>query len=257
MSIKLTYEVLDGDKIILPNHYNYYLHGLIYNTFSNELADKLHREGFLFGKRRFKLFTFSRILEKGELIKRDSSINLLFRRSVSFYFSSPKDDIVENLGEMSFRKREFVLCGKRIYLSQLEVMTPPRFENKMLIKVISPITIYSTLKKEDGKKILHYYKPYEEDFQRLIEENAKKKYKLVYEREPDALELSIKPYRFSFEKNHSVVFFKNNPIEGWTGIYELSGSTELISVTYDAGIGCKNSEGFGMWEVWKGGEKNA
>lgn len=90
MRIKLTYEVLDGDKIILPNHYNYYLHGLIYNTFSNELADKLHREGFLFGKRRFKLFTFSRILEKGELIKRDSSINLLFRRSISFYFSSPR-----------------------------------------------------------------------------------------------------------------------------------------------------------------------
>lgn len=257
MRIKLTYEVLEDNKIILPNHYNYHLQGLIYNTFSNELADKIHKEGFILGKRRFKLFTFSRILERGKLVKKNCHLNLMFGRSISFYFSSPKENIVENLGEMSFKKREFVLCGKRIYLSQLEVMTPPRLENKILIKAISPITIYSTFKKEDGSKILHYYRPYDKEFQKLIEENAKKKYRLIYNREPEGLSLSIKPYKFSFEKNHSVVFFKNSPIEGWTGIYELSGSLELIAVTYDAGLGCKNSEGFGMWEVWKGGEKDA
>ncbi|MGB9682800.1 MAG: CRISPR-associated endoribonuclease Cas6, partial [bacterium] len=91
----------------------------------------------------------------------------------------------------------------------------------------------------------------------LIEENAKKKYFLIYEKEPEDLHLYIKLYRFNPKKNHSVVFFKNNPIEGWTGIYELSGSPELISVTYEAGLGSKNSEGFGMWEVWKGGERDA
>lgn len=253
MRIKLTYEILEGDKIVLPNHYNYYLQGLIYHTFSNELSNKLHKDGFLLGKRRFKLFTFSRILEKGKLIKKDSNDYLIFGKKISFYFSSPKDDIVENLGEMSFKRREFILYSNKIYLSQLEIMTPPKLESGVFIKVLSPITIYSTFKREDGEKIIHYYNPYDKVFQRLIEENAKKKYRLIYEKEPNELNLFIRPYRFSLEKNRAVIFFKNNPVEAWTGIYELSGSPILISVTYDAGIGCKNSEGFGMWDIWKEG----
>lgn len=257
MRIKLTYEMLERDKIILPVHYNYHIHGLIYRTFSNELASRLHNEGFLVGKRPFKLFTFSRILEKGKLVKKGKDAKLIFGRKISFYFSSIVENIVADLGEMSFRKREFSLCGQKIYLSQLEVITPPRLESKLLIKALSPLTVYSTFEKDGNEKVIHYYKPYEDGFQKRIEENAKKKYKAVYKREPDGLSLSIKPYKFSVEKNHSVVFFKDTPIEGWTGIYELSGSPELIAVTYNAGLGNKNPEGFGMWEVWKGGERDA
>ncbi|MCX7795377.1 MAG: CRISPR-associated endoribonuclease Cas6 [bacterium] len=257
MRIKLSYEILEGDKIILPVHYNYHIHGLIYRTFSNELASRLHDGGFIVGKRPFKLFTFSRILEKGKLMKNGKDAKLIFGRKISFYFSSSVDNIVADLGEMSFKRREFSICGQRIYLSQLEVITPPRLEGRVLIKTLSPLTVYSTFKKEDGEEVFHYYKPYEEGFQKLIEDNAKKKYRAVYEKEPDGLRLHIKPYKFSIEKNHSVVFFKNNPIEGWTGIYELSGSPELITVTYNAGLGSKNSEGFGMWDIWRGGERDA
>ncbi len=257
MRIKLSYEVLEGEKIILPAHYNYHIHGLIYNTFSNELSNKLHNVGFLVGKRPFKLFTFSRILEKGKLIKNGKDAKLIFGRRISFYFSSPVDNIVADLGEMSFKRREFSLYGQRIYLSQLEVMTPPRIENRILIRAMSPFTVYSTFKKDNGERVFYYYKPYEEGFQKLIEENAKKKYRLIYQKEPDGLRLQIKPYKFSVKENHAVVFFKNNPIEGWTGIYEISGNPELIVVTYNAGLGSKNSEGFGMWEIWKEGEKNA
>ncbi|MGQ9472647.1 MAG: CRISPR-associated endoribonuclease Cas6 [Candidatus Caldatribacteriaceae bacterium] len=46
-------------------------------------------------------------------------------------------------------------------------------------------------------------------------------------------------------------------MEEWTGVYELSGSVDLMSITYNAGLGNKNSEGFGMWEVWKGSENDA
>jgi len=43
---KLTYESID-EKIILPIHKNYYLQGLIYQTFSLDLTNKLHKNGFL------------------------------------------------------------------------------------------------------------------------------------------------------------------------------------------------------------------
>ncbi|MGC8970984.1 MAG: CRISPR-associated endoribonuclease Cas6 [bacterium] len=254
MRVKLTYEKLDGESIILPLHYNYYIQSLIYRIFSSELATKLHRDGFVFGKRKFKLFTFSRITEKGA--RKDGGKLLVFKNRISFYFSSPHNNIVEDLGEGAFKKREFTIFNQRIFLSQLEILTLPRIEDKVIIKMLSPVTMYST-REEGNKKNVYYYKPDEEEFQKLIEENAKKKYLLIYGKDPKNLSLSIKPYKFSIEKNHSIVFFKNNPVEGWTGIYKLSGSPELISVTYEAGLGSKNSEGFGMWEVWKGGERDA
>jgi len=35
------------------------------------------------------------------------------------------------------------------------------------------------------------------------------------------------------------------------GIYELKGNPELIRIGYEAGIGSKNCQGFGMFEVMK------
>jgi CRISPR-associated endoribonuclease Cas6 len=66
------------------------------------------------------------------------------------------------------------------------------------------------------------------------------------------LHLDIEPYRFSLEKNKKIVYFKNTIIECFSGIYKLTGSLELIYATYDAGLGAKSSEGFGMWDLWEG-----
>ncbi|MBC7189418.1 hypothetical protein H5U35_04285, partial [Candidatus Aerophobetes bacterium] len=38
-------------------------------------------------------------------------------------------------------------------------------------------------------------------------------------------------------------------IKGWMGTYRLEGNPELIKFSYDAGLGAKNSQGFGMYEV--------
>ncbi|PNV79087.1 MAG: CRISPR-associated endoribonuclease Cas6, partial [Dictyoglomus turgidum] len=65
-----------------------------------------------------------------------------------------------------------------------------------------------------------------------------------------------RPYKFSLEKNRKVVIFKNTPIEGWAGVFELSGDPALIAITYEAGLGNKNSEGFGMWEIWREKEES-
>lgn len=252
MRVKVAYETLN-EKLILPLHYNFYLQILIYNTLSPLLATKLHNEGFILNKRKFKLFTFSRILNKGEKIKRNRKDFLLFKNGISFYFSSPIEDIISDFGERGLKEKEFNLLNQRLFISRIEVITTPRIEKEVIIKMLSPVTIHSTLKNQEGKNISHYYKPNEKNFPSLIEKNAKKKYSLIYENEPDELNLNIEPYRFSVKKNLSVVIFKGTPIEGYSGIFKLNGSRELIMSTYDAGLGDKNSEGFGMWELWKGG----
>ncbi len=251
MRIKLVYESIDEKNIILPCHYNYILQRLIYETFSPRIAKWLHDEGFILGKRKFKLFTFSRILEKGKLIVKDKDLKYLnFGRKITFYFSSPIDDIVGNLGERAFREREFFLFKNKVYISQIEILLPPKIEEKVYIKMLSPLTIYSTFVK-NGSRVVHFYRPYEKEFSKLIEENAKKKAKIFHKDSYKEGSLSIKPYKFSLDENRKLVIFKNTPIEGWTGVYELTGDSTLIIITYEAGLGNKNSEGFGMWEIWR------
>ncbi|MEM3509653.1 MAG: CRISPR-associated endoribonuclease Cas6, partial [Nitrososphaerota archaeon] len=73
----------------------------------------------------------------------------------------------------------------------------------------------------------------------------------IKEDESKNLHLEIEPYKFSLEQNKKIVYFKNTIIECFSGIYKLTGSQELIYATYDAGLGAKSSEGFGMWDVWE------
>jgi CRISPR-associated endoribonuclease Cas6 len=38
-------------------------------------------------------------------------------------------------------------------------------------------------------------------------------------------------------------------IKGWMGVYKLEGNSQLIHIGYDTGIGSKNCQGFGMFEI--------
>ncbi|MDK2897157.1 MAG: CRISPR-associated endoribonuclease Cas6 [Candidatus Atribacteria bacterium] len=251
MRIKLTYQTLNQENLFLPLHYNYLIQGLIYRSLTPKLATEIHQQGFPLGQRSFKLFTFSRILNRGKIIEKNGQKFLIFGSHLSLYFSSSQNYIVEDLGERAFHQRETKLGKHSVFLSQIEVLKPPTIDKELYIRFLSPVTIYSTLRRENGEKVVHYYRPFEADFSKLMEKNARKKYFLITGKEGDSLPLSLKPHRFSTQKNHVVVFFKNTPIEGWTGIFKLEGNPDLIKTTYDAGLGNKNSAGFGMWEIWR------
>ncbi len=38
-------------------------------------------------------------------------------------------------------------------------------------------------------------------------------------------------------------------IKGWLGVYRVKSHPELIKLAWDAGIGSKNPQGFGMFEI--------
>ena len=248
MRIKIILEP-QSDGVSLPIHYNYVIQSLIYRTFSEDLAKKLHDVGFKFENRIFKLFTFSRILERGE--QRDNK--LFFKRKISFYFSSPFLNIVEDIGKGAIASTNVELLGQQLSVSGIEVISPPKIGSSNLVRMLSPLTMHSTLKKEDGTQKSYYYKPNDKEFSQLIEANAKKKYSLIKEKDAKDLSLEFKPVHFSVKENLCIIKFKQTPIEAYTGIFELSGSKELIEATYEAGLGDRNPEGFGMWEIWKGG----
>ena len=273
MRLKIQY-VAERGKLLLPLHYNYLVQSLIYRTFPEQTASFLHEEGFQIRKRHFKLFTFSRILNKGELVsgnalsalkftlgfpddfifsvhRKDAGEEaLLFRNGISFYFSSAKSFITKDMAEGTILKQRFDLLGQKLFVQQIEVMKEPEFSESMLIKTLSPITVYSTITNEIGRKKTYYYSPNEPEFSALISDNARKKYMLVYDKFPNS-PLHITPIFFNERKNRAVIYFKGIRIEGWSGVFKITGPKDLIKITYDSGLGSKNPQGFGMWKIYK------
>ncbi|HEX30478.1 TPA: CRISPR-associated endoribonuclease Cas6, partial [Candidatus Poribacteria bacterium] len=45
------------------------------------------------------------------------------------------------------------------------------------------------------------------------------------------------------------VMYRDTVIKGWTGVYELDLPEPFFHLAYDAGLGAKNSQGFGMVEI--------
>lgn len=230
--------------LILPKSHNHLLQGVIYSLLDPLLRRRLHKEGYPYEKRRFKLFTFSRLLGKVKMFRE----YFQFNPPLKLIISSPKDEILQSLAEGLLKSPEIILGKNTVYIDSINVAARPSFNHKVTIKMLSPITIRSTLYGADGSKKSYYYSPFEKEFCRLIKENLRKKYKIVFNKNlGNDFEFSIKPKKVppSCEK---IIIYKGTVIKAWMGIYEIKGNPEVIVLSYDTGLGAKNSQGFGCWE---------
>ena len=240
--------VFDSEKgtISLPVNYQRQLQSFIYRTISPHLASFLHNKGFEFGKRKFKLFTFSRVFGKFRFDGERGQIE--FKTPVSFYLSTIYPIIAEEFTENLVKADDIKIGKNTLFLSSVEVFMKKINSKKIKIKMLSPVVVYSTLKKADGTKKTYYYSPFESEFSDLISKNILKKYTAYYGQKPVEKDFKITPLKVSEKRNLIITVYKNTIIKSWTGIYELEGSPELLEFSYCTGIGSKNSQGFGMWE---------
>lgn len=245
--------IFDSDQPIrLPIQYNYAIQGMIYNHLGSEYSSQLHDEGYAYQNRNFKLFTFSRL--NGEFKQLRESNEILFYPPITIIISSPIERFVYELGYSLLISDDLRLGDNSVKVSEFNALPEPKISSTETIGMQSPITVYSTLKTQDNKSKTYYYSPYEQDFTRLIESNLKKKYSLIHDKEPkDDQTLSIKPLKVS--KNSEVIIrYKGTIIKAWRGVYILEGDPELIKVAYDAGLGNKNSQGFGCFKFLTKGD---
>ncbi|MGH7799634.1 MAG: CRISPR-associated endoribonuclease Cas6 [Thermodesulfobacteriota bacterium] len=243
--MRLLLELSSDRDFVIPIHYNYYIQSFLYNSISPKLAQILHDHGFPIGKRKFKLFTFSRIL--GQYQIRKNIERIFFASPFRIVVSSAMKEFVEELAEELIRREVVRISYQHVHLNSVEVSDTPINQDKLKIKMLSPITIYSTLSRADGKKKTYYYTPFEKEFSQLISENAKKKFRAFYGKEPKE-GIQLAPLNVN-KSNERIIFYKGTVIKGWMGIYELSGDSELMKVVYDTGLGGKNSQGFGCFEI--------
>jgi CRISPR-associated endoribonuclease Cas6 len=231
--------------IRLPVHYNHAVQGLIYRFLPHEYRKALHDDGYVVGKRRLKLFTFSRIFGRKEGAEAGP---VAFHPPIKVCISSPIERFLSELINQLVKNSKLQLLGNELQVTSIEIPRSPALGDEAVFYTLSPITVYSTLYTAEGKKKTYYYSPYEEEFSQLASINLARKYK-AYKGEEMHGDVGITPLG---RPKESIVLFKGTVIKAWAGRFKIKGDKRLIEMAYEAGIGSKNSAGFGMVEVFNG-----
>lgn len=231
-----------SDQVAVPIHYNHLLQALIYRHVDAEMGRYLHDQGFTAGSRAFKLFVFSRLFGRYE--RRDDRLS--FAGSFRLYVASPVERFIQSLGQTLLRNGVVQMGEDEAQVEQVTIRPEPDRSSRMVIRSLSPITVYSTLMTPTGQKKTYYYSPFESEFSEQIQMNLRRKYCALSGQEvPEGWGVSVTPLGVR-SRNQVIVTFKGTVIKGWTGNYCLEGAPELIWLALEAGLGAKNSQGFGM-----------
>lgn len=242
----------EKEEFTLTCHYNGYIQAFIYRHLDEWLAKEIHDRGFKdpLTERRIKLFTFSRLLSKEVKIK-DRTIT--FRGPVNLIISSPHNEFIQSFASNLIRRGMVYLSEQPLHLQSVEVEALPPYRERVIVRTLSPVTVYSTLQTPEGRKKTYYYSPFEKDFEELVLENLRRKLRTWSGMDIDGG--SVRPYRVN-SRNERIIIYKDTVIKAWDGLYELRLPEELFMIAYESGLGAKNSQGFGCIEVWEGREKD-
>lgn len=241
MQLKINF--ISEKDIILPYQYNHILQASLLSLINDEkYADFIHNIGYAYEKRNFKLYTFSRIIGRAQADKLNKKFN--FKKSCALFFASMDDQFVYYaFSKLLDENGEIKWLDNIVRIQSIEVLNTKEIGENIVVKTVSPITTYSTLFMHDGQKKTYYYSPFEKEFEQNIAANLRKKYIAFYKKEPEDDRFQIKPIR---EVKDCGLVYKGTLTKGYTGIFALSGSKEMLSIALAAGLGSRNSIGFGM-----------
>lgn len=231
-------------EIVLPLHYNHIVQAAIYNSIDPELAAFLHEKGFTDGKRAFKMFSFSNLRGQYSLNKTQKTIK--FTNEINLTISSPVEEFCQSLVNVLLKKGYMRLGHSEVEVEKVHVENFKMEREEIKLKTLSPVVLYSTLLRPDGRKYTCYFQPGEPDYERVLNINLKNKYRAFYNVEPPVDEVQVKALG---RQKLNVVRYKDTIIKGYSGKLLLTGPRSLLQVAVDSGLGGKNAQGFGCVEV--------
>lgn len=229
----------------LPIHYNHILQAVILRWLGYENYSKfIHDTGYSCGNRKYKLYCFSRFNGKFKIDKLEKTVTYFDK--VSFIVSSVEDEFLMYLVNNIIKNDELLIGNNNVIIESIECTTKS-LSGLSEIYTKSPIVAYSTFISQSGKKT-YYYNPFENEFKALIRENLIKKYIAINEKQPVDTTFNIYPVEGSKPKE-IIDIYKGIIIKGWSGKFKIEGSDELLNIGYNAGLGSKNSMGFGCIDI--------
>lgn len=252
MRFKLTLDIdkkAFGDRI--PLNYQYAASALVYRILSNsggDFANWLHENGYSDEKRRFKLFTFSRLYANRYVIE-GASMKIL-SDTADWYISFLPEKGTQEFIQGLFNQQSFELGDRgariRFRVGSVEVLPTPAFTESMTFETLSPVCIVR--QEEDGSE--KYIAPDHPDAVGIVKLNLLNKYKAFH---GHAFQLNGFPFQLetlSKPRSSLITIKEGTPqeskIRGYMCRFRFTAPVELMKIMYATGLGSKNSQGFGM-----------
>ncbi len=233
----------------IPIQYNHLVQSAIYTALPAEIGDRLHNEGFTASSRKFKMFSFSRIMGRFVIDKDAGTIN--FPDGARLVISSPDMEFFLSLINNLLTRNHFRVGQAVMQIDEVRFDEQLAEGETLFVRTLSPVVVYSTLLKPEGGKYTCYYQPGEGEFDRLITANLRKKYEAFHSAKPP--EGDIQAHPLDRPRLH-VMSYKGTVVKGYTCRLKLSGPRELMQMALDAGLGGKGSQGYGCVEKIGGGK---
>lgn len=235
----------------IPFNYAYESSALIYKILSKSdaaFSAWLHDNGFVVDKKRFKLFTFSRLQIPNFQVD-GSHINIV-SDIVEWYISFLPERSTQEFVQGLFQEQVFELGNRRanvrFRVQSIEMVPSPEFTDRMTFETLSPICIVQ--KRDDGKQ--DYIAPDHPRAGELVRLNLLDKYEALHGVQLPQQDFPFELTILSPPKSSLITIKADTPQEsklrGFSCRLELHAPPELMRIAYEAGIGGKNSLGFGM-----------
>lgn len=235
----------------LPIGYHSEVQGLIYHILSanSNYSAFLHNQGYTTEGRNYKLFVYSLLNGRYEV----HMPSITFVDSFSLEVRSPIDEFCDVFVNALMRQNQFELNHQTITLSSYEVRREEIHTDSVQIEMMSPVCVHRTFITADGRKKTLYFSPADADYAEYLNMNLAHKLEVCANRKPYR-EVALSPLypdhgRMQSRDKYVTRFAGKTLITAWRGKYELTGDARDLTFLYDAGLGARNSQGFGMFRV--------
>lgn len=239
--MQLTIQHNVGRELTLPINYQHILQSIIFRHLQQvpEYSAFLHNKGFGMEKRKFKLFTFGPIDGNYRIRGRE----ITFLDTVSWEVRSAEPYFLKLLQESV--RMNGLTYGFQEYAEVETTLEDKAVETDAVkIRMLSPICVYAT-DRESGKT--EYFSPELEEFAVRVNDSFRRKYRAYSGVEADS-DIELLPLQID-ARDKCVTKYKGFYITAWKGRYVLRGERKYLDFLYQTGLGSKNSQGFGMFEL--------
>ena len=233
-ALKIT--LLAKQAVCLPLAYQYLVQSALYADWRPVYPD-LHGTGYMDGGRHFRLFTFGPLTGNSHV--EDKSI--IFQGLVHLEVRSPVAELPEVLADALIKRGTIRIGRYHLPVVALEAADALLFRSAAAIDMLSPLTLHETL--PDGHT--RYYSPAEDTFPLLLARNLESKLRAAELPSPSHLGFGL----IGTTPKKRVTTVKGIYVTGYMGRFHLETDPRTMAFLYYAGLGTKNSQGFGMFSM--------
>ncbi|MFW9997591.1 MAG: CRISPR-associated endoribonuclease Cas6 [Candidatus Odinarchaeota archaeon] len=246
--MRLLIRLQQVNQAYIPFNRKYGLMTWIYSCLreiDSNYASELH------SSKKIKYFVFSDLfIPYPYRVDRARGIKKMNERDPYLFFSSPDEMLLEKLlGGIiaSPDTSHFRLGPAEFTVKTVRMIKQPRMREEEVMLPLSPVVTTTWREKK-----IWYLNPSEGKFLVNIKQNLEKKVaKVTYQSDIPPFTLELAPgYQREGKVSYSLEF-KATRITAFKIPFRLKGPAEVIQVAYDCGLGERNSQGFGMIDLYR------